>query len=116
MAAVRARALEATRVRGRALCAEVRQRAEAIDGGCSHAATGVRRLPQGGALPRVRPTTGRSRDVPGTPRLALATRVNPAGPSEGSGSHPKAFTVPSRKARVIRRKLYCLNPNSQWWN
>jgi hypothetical protein len=21
----------------------------------------------------------------------------------------------SRKARVIRRKLYCLNPNPQWW-
>ena len=22
----------------------------------------------------------------------------------------------SREARVIRRKLYCLNPNPQWWN
>ena len=22
----------------------------------------------------------------------------------------------SREARVIRRKLHCLNPNPQWWN
>ena len=24
--------------------------------------------------------------------------------------------MPSREARVIGRKLYCLNPNPQWWN
>jgi len=24
--------------------------------------------------------------------------------------------VPSCEARVIGRKLYCLNPNPQWWN
>ena len=24
--------------------------------------------------------------------------------------------MPSREARVIRRKRHCLNPNPQWWN
>ena len=33
-----------------------------------------------------------------------------------AGDHWKTLKVPSRKTRVIGRKLHCLNPNPQWWN
>src|SRR5271157_2043177 len=59
---------------------------------------------------------GARRNAPGSSDLPEGEKPEGKRACRKSGGHWKTLKVPSRKTRVIRRKLHCLNPNPQRWN